>query len=93
MFACNGHPDARKQCDKLFFLLLRHDPIPCGQQLREREHGYEKGVSGNPETPTINRSLLLVGDIHLLLGKFRKFVHWPMLTRTKIDVAAEPQIA
>jgi hypothetical protein len=53
----------------------------------------EKGVPGNPGTPTIKRSLLLVGDIHLLLWEFRKFVHRPMLARTKIDVTAEPQIA
>jgi hypothetical protein len=52
-----------------------------------------EGVPGNPGTPIINRSLLLVGDIHLLLWEFRKFVHRPMLARTKIDGAAEPQIA
>jgi hypothetical protein len=46
-----------------------------------------------PGTPTINRSLLLVGDIHLLLREFCKFVHRPMRARTKIDVAVEPQIA
>jgi hypothetical protein len=52
-----------------------------------------EGVPGNPGTPTINRSLLLVGDIHLLRWEFRKFVNRPMRARTKIDVAAEPQIA
>jgi hypothetical protein len=57
------------------------------------EHGYEKGVPGNPGTPTINRSLLLVSDIHLLLWEFGKLVHRPMRAREKIDVAAEPQIA
>jgi hypothetical protein len=53
------------------------------QMLRPRKRG----------TPTIDRSLLLVGDIHFLLWEFRKLVHRPMRARTKIDVAAKTQIA
>ena len=36
----------------------------------ETRDALREGVPGNPGPPTINRSLLLVGDIHLLLREF-----------------------